>query len=62
MSEVMMDKGHLNNLQYPIDLKDSSNVGDILGQLPKQSVDFKFDTKSGSIDKRNNHSLEIHSC
>ena len=62
MSEVMMDKGHPNNLQYPIDLEDSSNVGDILGQLSKQSVDFKFDTKSGSIDKRNNHPLEIHSC
>ena len=56
-----MDKGHPNNLQYPIDLKDSSDVGDILGHLPKQSVDFKFDTKSESIDKRNNHPLEIHS-
>ena len=61
MSEMMMDKGHPNNLQYPIDLEDSSDVGDILGQLPKQSVDFKFDTKSGSIDKWNNHPLEIHS-
>ena len=40
MSEVMMDKGHPNNLQYPIDLEDSSNVGDILGQPPKQSFDF----------------------
>lgn len=44
-----MDKGHPNNLQYPIDLEDSSDVGDILGQLPKQSVDFKLDTKLGSI-------------
>ncbi len=36
--------------------------GDVIGQLPKQSVDFKFDIKSGSIDKRNNHPLEVHSC
>ena len=57
-----MDKGHPNNLQYPIDLEDSSDVGDILGQLPKQSLDFKLNTKSESIDKRNNHLLEIHSC
>ena len=62
MSEVIMGKAHPNNLQYPIDLGDSSDVGDILGQLPKQSVDFKFgNTKSGSIDKWNNHPLEIHS-
>ena len=62
ISEVIINKGHPNNLQYPIDLEDSSNVGNILGQLPKQSVDFKFDTKSESIDKRNNYSLKIHSC
>ena len=57
-----MGKAHSNNLQYPIDLEDSSDVGDIIGQLPKRSVDFKFDIKSGSIDKRNNHPLEVHSC
>ena len=42
MSEVIMGKVHPNNLQYPIDLGDSSDVRDILGQLPKQSIDFKF--------------------
>ena len=30
-----MNKGYPNNLQYPIDLKDSLNIRDILGQLPK---------------------------
>ena len=43
MSEVIMGKVHPNNLQYPIDLGDSSDIGDILGQLPKQSVEFKFE-------------------
>ena len=40
MSEVIMGKAHLNNLQ--IDLGGSSDVWDILeGQLPKQSADSK---------------------
>lgn len=56
-----MDKGHPNNLQYRIDLEDSSDVGDTLGQLPKQDIDLKFDIKSESIDKRNIYSLKIHS-
>ena len=43
MSEVIMGKAHPNNLQYPIDLGGTSDVGDILGQLPKQSADFKFE-------------------
>ena len=56
-----MGKAHPNNLQYPIDLGGTSDVGDILGQLPEQTVDFNFEnTKSGSIDKNNNHPLEIH--
>lgn len=40
MSEVIMGKAHLNNLQ--IGLGGSSDAWDILeGQLPKQSADFK---------------------
>ena len=38
-----MGKAHPNNLQCPIDLGGTSDVGDILGQLTKQSVDFKFE-------------------
>ena len=59
---MMMDKEYPNNLQYPIDLKDSSDIENILDQLLKQSLDFKLDTKLGSIDKRNNYLLEIYSC
>ena len=44
-----MDKIHLNNLQYPINLGDSLNVGDILGQLPKQSIDFKFKIQNQEV-------------
>ena len=61
ISEIIINKRYPNNLQYPINLKDSSDIKNILDQLLKQSINLKFNIKSESIDKRNNYLLEIYS-